>query len=681
MKQKRKNWRICALLLAVSLVFTACGSSGESSGVTTAEASVMQLEKTEGSVGVLDDGGKDVSIREKMNLYSGYQVGTESGSYAWINLDHVKLVKMDESSDAELRKNGKDLELYVHSGSLFFHSTEPLEEDETLEIRSSTMAVGIRGTCGWVRVVDEMHMQVYILEGMVHCEVTEPESGQSAELDVASGEMADLFIYPEEQNGSRCEILKKPFLRSEIPGFVLEEVDLDALGTEFAEEHEGEVLEQMLELSEYDGYGAAFNGVLPVQKDGQWGVVNYQNEVLVPVEHTGFQAPDEAGNFVLIDTTMEEQTNDFLGQQQTYEVEHDFYTLYDPQGTVLYEGEHEVRTSGGMYILLKRGEETDELEYYRPDGTLVNSLPVEPLCSRINGFYDGISLVYHSSYENSEFLGGGEAGYSYGTGTFQVGELDSSGSVTWHEDPMYLKYLETNEKEYQDALEWARANPDANMRGNGAGASNYFPRIPLNSSNHGYYPAGNYNGDAGWIAMCSDDYGWLGECDIYSLQPDASQGFVYSEDNFNETNFARSFYHDGAYFLNYGSNMVWNLGEQEVLVDFSRYPGMTYETADNRIVKAVYDRIFLNNETYWLVQSGEEWGYIDHDGKEVARFEDASGFYQHYAPVIENGTAYLVNESFEKVQELGEADSVNTYGELFAVTSGNTRRFYRFKQS
>ena len=142
----------------------------------------------------------------------------------------------------------------------------------------------------------------------------------------------------------------------------------------------------------------------------------------------------------------------------------------------------------------------------------------------------------------------------------------------------------------------------------------------------------------------------------------------------------RSFYHDGAYFYNYGSNMVWTVGERDVLVDFALHPGMTFETADNRIVKAVYDQISMNDENYWLVKDGERWGYIDHDGQEAAMFEDAAAFYQGYALVREEGTAYLIDETFEKVQNLGEADSVSTIGELFVVTRGDTKYFYRLVQ-
>ena len=61
-------------------------------------------------------------------------------------------------------------------------------------------------------------------------------------------------------------------------------------------------------------------------------------------------------------------------------------------------------------------------------------------------------------------------------------------------------------------------------------------------------------------------------------------------------------------------------------------------------------------------------------------FEDATAFYQGYALVREEGTAYLVDEAFEKVQDLGEADSVSTIGELFVVTRGDTKYFYQLGQ-
>ncbi|WP_300802140.1 FecR domain-containing protein [uncultured Acetatifactor sp.] len=679
MQRMMRNRRTVTLLMAVMLLLTACGPS--------ASAAAMSLAKAEGAVGIADGDGESVPVSEDRSLYSGYQVGTEAKSHAWISLDDVKLVKMDEESAIELRKENRNLEIFVNSGQLFFNITEPLEEDETLDIRTSTMTVGIRGTSGWVSVLEEGHMQVCVLEGKVHCEVTDSVSGQSAEAEVSAGERADLYIRSEEGEDAACEIVKSKISRSDIPDFVLEEVDLEALGTELAEEPEeaggetaeepqetaeapeeeaaGETVEEVLALSEYESFGSARGGVMPVKKDGLWGAVNYRNEVIVPFEYSNFQAPDDSGNFVMGDTTEEGR----------------FYTLFDPQGNVLYEGDQQVRASGGMYIVLTEkdplGEGQREIAYHRTDGTLVQALSAHPWAF-INGFYDGVSQVYRAEYDDV-LVGQGEGvGYSYSTGSYQIGEVDAVGNIEWHEDPLYTRYLERAEEEYQSAVEEAAGGEDdfANV----GGMDSYYTRLPLSTVNHGYYVAGTFEYDAGWISMCTDTYEILGECDFYSAEPDAEKGFVYSEDYFEEQNSLRSFYHDGAYFYNYGSNMVWTVGERDVLVDFALHPGMTFETADNRIVKAVYDQISMNDENYWLVKDGERWGYIDHDGQEAAMFEDAAAFYQGYALVREEGTAYLIDETFEKVQNLGEADSVSTIGELFVVTRGDTKYFYRLVQ-
>ena len=677
MQRMMRNRQIVALLVAVALLLTACGPS--------ASAAAMSLAKAEGTVGIADGDGKSVPVSEDRSLYSGYQVGTEAKSHAWISLDDVKLVKMDEESAIELRKENRNLEIFVNSGQLFFNITEPLEEDETLDIRTSTMTVGIRGTCGWVSVLEEGHMQVCVLEGKVHCEVTDSVSGQSAEAEVSAGERADLYIRSEEGEDAACEIVKSKISRADIPDFVLEEVNLEALGTELAEEPEetgeetaeepqetaeapeeeaaGETVEEILALSEYESFGSARGGVMPVKKDGLWGAVNYRNEVIVPFEYSNFQAPDDSGNFVMVDTTEEGR----------------FYTLFDPQGNILYEGNQQVRASGGMYIVLREGdllgEGQREIAYYRTEGTLVQALSAHPWAF-INGFYDGVSMVYRAEADDAPV--GEGAGYSYYTGSYQIGELDTTGNVDWHEDPLYVRYLERAEEQYQSAVEEAASGGDdfANM----AGMDSYYTRLPLSTANHGYYVAGTFEYDAGWISMCTDTYEILGECDFYHAEPDAEKGFVYSEDYFDEQNSFRSFYHDGAYFYNYGSNMVWTVGERDVLVDFALHPGMTFETADNRIVKAVYDTIHMSDENYWLVQDGEAWGYIDHDGQEAAMFEDAAAFYHGYALVREEGTAYLIDETFEKLQELGEADSVSTIGELFVVTRGDTKYFYQLGQ-
>lgn len=58
---------------------------------------------------------------------------------------------MDENSEISITKDDLKLSINVKSGGLFFNVTEPLAEDETMNIRTSSMIVGIHSTCGWWR--------------------------------------------------------------------------------------------------------------------------------------------------------------------------------------------------------------------------------------------------------------------------------------------------------------------------------------------------------------------------------------------------------------------------------------------------------------------------------------------------------------------------------------------------
>ena len=67
----------------------------------------------------------------------------------------MKLTKLDQNSEIAIQKEGKALEIEVKSGSLFFNITEPLADDETMNIRASTMLVGILNTLdGEIAVIE-----------------------------------------------------------------------------------------------------------------------------------------------------------------------------------------------------------------------------------------------------------------------------------------------------------------------------------------------------------------------------------------------------------------------------------------------------------------------------------------------------------------------------------------------
>ena len=188
-----------ALFLAACTLLscTACGGGA---------AAAMHLRRTQGTVGVSDNEGKSVEPRDDLGLYSGYGVGTQAESFAWIDLDEVKLTKLDQNSEIEITKEGKRLEIEVKSGGLFFNVTEPLAEDETLDIVTSTMMIGIRGTCGWVR-----GNTAALLEGEV--EVTAGEQS----VTITAGEMARV-----SEDG---ELVVTELPAIDVPAFVRAELD------------------------------------------------------------------------------------------------------------------------------------------------------------------------------------------------------------------------------------------------------------------------------------------------------------------------------------------------------------------------------------------------------------------------------------------------------------------------
>ena len=100
-----------------------------------AVAASFRLYQTEGTVTVQNQNGKEMTAMQDMKLFNGYQVSTEQKSYAWFEADSTKLFKMDAVSNLEVRKKGKQSELLLNSGNLFFNVTEHLQDDEVLNIR------------------------------------------------------------------------------------------------------------------------------------------------------------------------------------------------------------------------------------------------------------------------------------------------------------------------------------------------------------------------------------------------------------------------------------------------------------------------------------------------------------------------------------------------------------------
>ena len=211
---------LMALLLLWSMALPAAAAE-------TAAAATLRLEKAEGTVKVSNASGKSVTVTDGMRLYSGYTIATEKNSYAYVSLDSTKAVKLDASSKAEVRKSGKKLELNAVSGSLFFNVTAPVDKDESLNIRTSTMVTGVRGTSGWVVVIDRFTSRVHLLEGTLTVTSSEPATGQMRQATITGGQTATAALNKPSQAGRQMSLTVTNLQEKQVPGFVAVEVEKD----------------------------------------------------------------------------------------------------------------------------------------------------------------------------------------------------------------------------------------------------------------------------------------------------------------------------------------------------------------------------------------------------------------------------------------------------------------------
>ncbi len=170
---------------------------GQAALASSAQGTTLRLEGKEGVVFVKNAAGKNVGSSLGLRLQNGYTVSTSAGSYAYISLGNSKAVKLDAFTTCVVRTKGSQLELLVQKGRLFFNVTAPLAANETMQVRSSTMVTGIRGTSG---IVTED--SVSLLTG--HCTVqalgsdgaaaqqVEITAGETAQVDLGGGGTATL---------------------------------------------------------------------------------------------------------------------------------------------------------------------------------------------------------------------------------------------------------------------------------------------------------------------------------------------------------------------------------------------------------------------------------------------------------------------------------------------------------
>ncbi len=169
---KMKGFFTATTVFMLTLAVSATSIGFNTVDVQAAKASSMKVESFEGKVTLKNSKGKAKSIKINTRLLSGDNISTNTDSSANILLDNTKAALVEESSSVSVKQSGKELDLTVDKGSVFFDVSKKLTSKESFEIKTSNMVCGIRGTVGEVKVetnkkTKTIQTQIYLLEGQV----------------------------------------------------------------------------------------------------------------------------------------------------------------------------------------------------------------------------------------------------------------------------------------------------------------------------------------------------------------------------------------------------------------------------------------------------------------------------------------------------------------------------------
>ncbi len=212
-----------SLILTLTLIFLTGCSSG--TGLDNLFADIIRLEEFTGEVFIETDDGVFLNPNEEMKLQSGYQIHTKEDSSAFFSLDDTKSIKLDSLSSVEIQDDGKNLLLTLNEGELFFNVTEPLKDDETMNIQTSNMITGIRGTSGYVSAHEEngtLNSTTTLLTGKVSIHAIDEDGSLLNENILLPGQTA---FYDTDDLEDKVTISNTS--KGSIPDFVKSAIDDD----------------------------------------------------------------------------------------------------------------------------------------------------------------------------------------------------------------------------------------------------------------------------------------------------------------------------------------------------------------------------------------------------------------------------------------------------------------------
>lgn len=192
--RKKFEYAITALTSIIAIAFVALFINSCQNGY---QATSMRLLHSEGTVNVENAKGASKPISENLKFQSGDAVSTGADGLVTVGLDDTKIISLDKNSRAEFVQNGKNLELKLTKGAVFFNVTEKLKEDEKFEIKTATMTAGIRGTSGYVFYDENAGGKetITLTDGSVQISATNPDTGETKTALLEAGNKLTVYLF------------------------------------------------------------------------------------------------------------------------------------------------------------------------------------------------------------------------------------------------------------------------------------------------------------------------------------------------------------------------------------------------------------------------------------------------------------------------------------------------------
>ena len=613
-----------------------------------------------------------------MALYSEDKAYTEIASNLYLKLDEDKYIALMESTEIRINATGKEpdtkTKIELIKGTILNTIKNKLSENATYEVNTPNAVMAVRGTIFEVEIVNntpsDIRSRVFVTEGVVAVTPLDA-NGNPAGGEVLVNAGDEIYVVTDA-NGVRIEDALNANAsgneggNNETPGpedGQTEETD----NNETAVTNPSEQLTPV-ETSGYDSTGFAYAGLIPVKMGGLWGMADYAGNLIVPCEYDNFKSPSLSGYFV-----MKKENMSFI---------------FDPQGTLVNSVCGDISTSKDGYVttewyLVDDGDEFDDYgtiyTYYNYSGNQLNRIESGPVTwdDAINdtakGFFNGKSIVTGNAKQTYYYR---DAIYA-GVTPYDFGFVGTDGSVTWVDAD---GINEDDSSIFMDPEE-SKAVHESSRGPAGAGGGDEV-EYAMSTLNRGYFvTAGQHiegaylRDETGKLLAAIDPWSMSIDGEMLIYEMDTVDGMSRSVNSYygydeNWENRLLGYYYDGSYHYNYGSKIVFTVGDKYVLADLAG-GDFTYK---------IFDHLAMSEEAYWLCSKDGKWGYCDTEGNIVKMYDDACAFANGKAFVVEGDTVYLIDSSFTKICEAGHVDTSNggvvASGELLGIIEGDTASYF-----